>query len=110
MYHLRYLINIFRFWKRGQEIATVQGAKDFVDAFSEYLESVVQESELRDTNTIPTIPEYVALRLRDVGAKPVFAMCKLCVTIPEEVSESPLHKKLCELCCELVAIDNVSSR
>ena len=90
------------------KIATEQGARHFAATFIDWFHSVAQEAELRDTRQAPTVSQYLSVRLDNVGARSLYAMGELCMSIPDDIFTSSLHNQLVYLGSEMITIDNVS--
>nr|VWP01242.1 N/A [Ganoderma boninense] len=97
---------MFRFWERGQKTATPQGAKHFLTGFIAYLQSVTTEAEARDSGAVLTTDAYLAIRRDNIGVRFLCPMVELQLSIPDALYGHPLLKRMMELDCDLVIIDN----
>ncbi|RPD81425.1 terpenoid synthase [Lentinus tigrinus ALCF2SS1-7] len=95
-----------QFWARGRAIATLEPAKHFVEAFTDYVNSVVVQAEDRDNDTIRTIDSYLETRRENIGTRPAHLPAELHLSIPDEAFYHPIIKELEFLCADLVLLDN----
>lgn len=85
-----------------------QTGEPFVAAFVDYMKAVVAQAEARDRGGFLTVDEFLAIRREDVGARPLYVLGALFLSIPDHFHDDPLHARMIRLGCDLVAIDNVS--
>ena len=96
------------FWHLGRATASPMAERHFIDTMQQYVDSVVQEAETRDSERLLTIDEYKTLRRHTSACLPSFALMELDLDFPEEVYRHPLVEKLRELAlCSVYAL-NVS--
>ncbi|RPD67494.1 terpenoid synthase [Lentinus tigrinus ALCF2SS1-7] len=95
-----------QFWARGRTTATPEAAKHFVEAFTDYLNSVIVQAEDRDNDTIRTIDSYLETRRQNIGARPSYVPGELHLSIPDEAFYHPVIKELEYLCADLIILDN----
>ena len=90
------------------ESATPSSQKHFVEAFSDYLDSVAEQAEERDKDVYRDIDSYFRTRRQNVGARPSFVPCELGLDLPDEAFYHPVVLELSEYITDLIIIDNVS--
>ncbi|KAJ7627810.1 isoprenoid synthase domain-containing protein [Mycena polygramma] len=95
-----------RFWELTLKSATPNVARHFLDAFNDYLESVVEQAEDRESDTPLTVDGYLKMRRRNIGIRPSFMPAELGLTLPDEVFYHPVVQELQYLIAELVFLDN----
>lgn len=95
-----------RFWANAIKSASSFSQKQFVNAFQQYMDSVVQQAVDRNNNHIRDINSYFEVRRDTIGAKPSFAICQLYMNLPDKVNNNHVVKKLCELCIDMLIIGN----
>ena len=98
-----------RFWARGRTTATPEAAKHFVEAFTDYLNSVITQAEDRDNDTHRTIDTYLQTRRENIGARPSYVPGELHLSIPDEAFYHPVIKELEYLIADLIILDNVGA-
>ena len=96
-----------RFWARVRTTATPVAAKHFVQAFTDYLSSVVTQAEDRDNDRPHTINTYLETRRENIGMRPSYVLGELHLSIPDEAFYHPVIKQLEYLVADLVILDNV---
>ncbi|KAH7887274.1 isoprenoid synthase domain-containing protein [Phlebopus sp. FC_14] len=94
------------FWELAIKTASPSSQKHFVEAFTDYLESVVIQAADRDNNTIRTIDSYLATRRQNIGARPSYVPGELHLNIPDEAFYHPVMKELEYLIADLIILDN----
>lgn len=95
-----------QFWARGRTTATPEAAKHMVEAFTDYLLSVIEQAEDRDNDTIRTIDTYLQNRRQNIGARPSYVPGELHLSIPDEAFYHPVLKELEYLIADLIILDN----
>ena len=96
-----------RFALQATQVASVSSWNRFIAAYTEYLDSVIEESADRAAGRIRSIPEYLELRRLTIGGYPSFLCLELGLDIPDEVMEHPMIKSLLALVAETVILTNV---
>ena len=96
-----------RFWERGEKTATPEAAKHFVEAFTDYLRSVITQAGERDKQNIGTVEEYMKTRRENIGIRPSFPPAELHLRIPDYAFYHPTIKELQYCIAGIIAIDNV---
>jgi hypothetical protein len=99
-----------RFWALALETASPTAAKHFVQCFSGYLESVVEQAQTRDSATVLTLDEYMKQRTRNVGVLPLFVLHELAFDLPDGVFYHPVINNLRDCVVKMLILDNVSLR
>ena len=66
------------------------------------------QAEARDSGRVLTTEEYVAIRIDDIGVRPMYALGGAFLAIPDRLYDDPLLTKMMHLGCEIITIDNVS--
>ena len=77
-----------------------------VEAFTDYLRSVITQAEDRDSDTIRTIDTYLQTRRENIGARPSYVPGELHLSIPDEAFYHPVIKELEYLIADLIILDN----
>ncbi|KAJ7688277.1 isoprenoid synthase domain-containing protein [Mycena rosella] len=95
-----------RFWELTLRSATPNAVKHFLDCFTDYLESVVEQAEDRESDTPLTIDGYLKMRRRNIGIRPSFMPAELGLNLPDEAFYHPVVQELQYLIAELVFLDN----
>lgn len=98
---------LYRFWARGEKTATPEAAKHFVEAFTDYLNSVIVQASDRDSDKIRTVDEYFQTRRENIGARPSYVPGELHLSIPDYAFYHPVMKELEYLIADLIILDNV---
>ena len=76
---------------------------------SDYLESNYDHAAHRDDNILfESVEDYFHYRRENIGAKPAYFPCQMHLNIADEALFHPIVKKLEDLTCEMITIDNVS--
>jgi hypothetical protein len=104
---LPYLREI-RFWARGEKTATPEAARHFVEAFTDYLNSVIVQAADRDDDKVRTVEEYMHTRRQNIGARPSYVPGELHLSIPDYAFYHSVIKELEYLVADLIILDNVS--
>lgn len=99
-----------RVWRRGQKTIAHQNEGHFVASFIDYLHSVEAHAEARDNGAILTAKAQRAIRCKDIGAEPLYALWGAFHSIPDHLYNNRLHVRMVSLGCELIAMDNVGLR
>ena len=98
-------------WRRYTQTASSSTQQRFIETFDFYFQAVTKQALDRQSDEIPDLESYIALRRDSSG-------CKLCFTfieyannldIPEEVMDHPLLRSLVEAANDLVSWANVST-
>ncbi|KAJ7916958.1 isoprenoid synthase domain-containing protein [Mycena leptocephala] len=92
-----------QFWALSLESASPSAAKQFLDLFFNYLQSVIDEANFQHSETVPTIEIYLQGRRANVGMRPCF---DLALNLPDEVFYHPGVEELRDAACELVFLYN----
>ncbi|KAJ7110784.1 isoprenoid synthase domain-containing protein [Mycena crocata] len=95
-----------QFWALAIESATPSSAKHFVEAFTDYLESVVEQAKDRDSETVLTVDSYLKTRRQNIGARPSYVPGELHLELPDEAFYHPVLKELEYEIAELIILDN----
>ncbi|KAJ7186375.1 isoprenoid synthase domain-containing protein [Mycena filopes] len=95
-----------QFWSLALETASRTSARHFVESFSDYLESVVKQAELRESDTELTVEAYLNTRQHNVGLYPSLVPAELHLDLPDKVFYHPAVRKLQNCIAELVLLDN----
>ena len=97
-----------RFWELAIKTATPTSQKHMIEAFTDYLESVVQQAEDRDVDKCRTIDEYLENRRQNIGARPSFVPSELGLNLTDEVFYHPVMLELTQHISDLIILGNVS--
>ncbi|KAF7326901.1 Terpene cyclase [Mycena venus] len=95
-----------QFWCRAIVIASPACQQRFVDSFDHYTESVVAQAEDRGYGLIRNVPDYLATRRENIGAKPSFALLDLGLSLHEDVLAHPCIEKLTVYAIDMLIIGN----
>ncbi|PCH36903.1 terpenoid synthase [Wolfiporia cocos MD-104 SS10] len=95
-----------QFWKRAIKTATPTSQKHFIEAFTDYLESVVEQALDRDNGSIRTVESYFKTRRENIGARPSYVPAELGLHIPDEAFYHPVITELSYYIADLIIIDN----
>lgn len=95
-----------RFWANAVRTATPESQKRFVDTFQQYMDSVVQQADDRNSHRIRDVKSYFEVRRDTIGAKPSFAINELHMRLPHEIITHPVVAKLTTLCIDALIIGN----
>lgn len=87
--------------------ATPTSQKHFIQAFTDYLNSVVEQAADRDNDTIRTFESYMKTRRENIGARPSYVPAELGLNIPDEAFYHPVVVELSYYIADLIIIDNV---
>ena len=102
-------ISIYRrFWSRAILTATPTAQKHFIEAFDDYLDSVVTKAEERDKNVVLDIERYLQIRRQNIGARPSYVPAELGLDIPDKAFYHPVMIELTYYSADLIILDNVS--
>ena len=96
-----------RFWARFIEVTGVTAQRHFIEEFSRYLEAAVDQAHVRQTQSIPSIDDYLIVRRRDIGAYACFPLVESAFELPDEVYYHPVVVELSRLAVEMIFLDNV---
>ncbi|KZT23360.1 terpenoid synthase [Neolentinus lepideus HHB14362 ss-1] len=94
------------FWELAIKTASPASQKHFVEAFTDYLNSVVIQAKDRDTDTIRTIDSYLKMRRENIGARPSYVPGELHLNLPDEAFYHPVIKELEYHIADLIILDN----
>lgn len=97
-----------RFWELAIQTASPTSQKHFIEAFTDYLNSVVSQANDRDNNTLCTVDTYLRMRRENIGARPSYVPGELHLNIPDEAFYHPIIKELEYHIAELIILDNAS--
>ncbi|KAF9806349.1 hypothetical protein IEO21_08705 [Rhodonia placenta] len=78
-----------QFWERAIKTATPSSQKHFIEAFTDYLNSVVEQAADRDNNHIRTVDSYLKTRRENIGARPSYFPAELGLNLPDEAFYHP---------------------
>ncbi|KAL5482772.1 STS14 [Sanghuangporus weigelae] len=95
-----------QYWQSAIKLATPTAQRHFIESFSAYLESLVQQAEDRDNNTNHSIASYLKHRHENIGTRPSYAVLEFRLNLPDEVIYHPTIVKLSEHITELILLDN----
>jgi hypothetical protein len=79
-----------------------------VETLIDWLQSVVDQAEDRDSNTVRTIDAYFETRRQNIGCRPTFVIGEFNLSIPKEDLSHPTITKLEILAADMTLIVNVS--
>ena len=69
---------------------------------------MVDQAHDRQTQSIPSIHDYLGVRRRDIGAYACFPLIESTFELPDEVYCHPVVVELSRLAVEMIIFDNVS--
>ncbi|KAJ7834050.1 isoprenoid synthase domain-containing protein [Mycena olivaceomarginata] len=95
-----------QFWELALKTASPSSAKHFIEAFTDYLESVVEQAKNRDSDTVLTIDSYLKTRRQNIGARPSYVPGELHLDLNDEAFYHPVIKELEYEIAELIILDN----
>jgi len=95
-----------QFWERAIKSATLNSQKHFIEAFTDYLDSVIEQAADRDNDTIRSIDSYFKTRRENIGARPSYVPAELGLDIPDEAFYHPVITELSYYIAELIILDN----
>ncbi|KAM5541867.1 terpene synthase [Ganoderma adspersum] len=95
-----------QFWERGQRSVPHQTGDRFVAAFVDYMNAVAAQAEARDHGGFLTVDKFLAIRREDIGARPLYVLGALFLSVPDHFHDDPLHARMIGLGCDLIAVDN----
>ncbi|KAM5541831.1 hypothetical protein V8D89_004560 [Ganoderma adspersum] len=95
-----------QFWDRGRKTVPDQTGKPFVESAIDFFNAVLAQAEARDSGRVLTTEEYVAIRIDDIGVRPMYALGGAFLAIPDRLYDDPLLTKMMHLGCEIITIDN----
>ncbi|EED77016.1 predicted protein, partial [Postia placenta Mad-698-R] len=98
-----------QFWERAIKTATPSSQKHFIEAFTDYLHSVVEQAADRDNNHIRTVGSYLKTRRENIGARPSYVPAELGLNLPDEAFYHPVVTELSYNIAELIILDNAST-
>nr|BDO24660.1 sesquiterpene synthase [Collybia nuda] len=82
------------FWCNAIKTVGPTAQRRFIEEFSVYTESVVEQAQDRDHFVFRDIKSYMDIRRNNVGAKPAFALLEMDMELPHEIFD---HKSLITL-------------
>ncbi|KAH9926487.1 terpenoid synthase [Fomitopsis serialis] len=85
-----------QFWARGIQACTVTARKHFEEAFTDYLNSIVDQAVDRDNDTFRT----------NIGARPAYIPAIFGIDIPDEAFYHPAVVGLSYLIADILILDN----
>lgn len=88
--------------------ASLSSQRHFIESFTAYLDSVVQQAGYRDDNTSITIEAYLKNRRENIGARPSYVPMETDLELPDEVFYHPVIVELSVYIADLIILDNVS--
>ncbi|OSX64651.1 hypothetical protein POSPLADRAFT_1133971 [Postia placenta MAD-698-R-SB12] len=97
-----------QFWERAIKAATPSSQKHFIEAFTDYLNSVVEQAVDRDNNYIRTVDSYLKTRRENIGARPSYFPAELGLNLPDEAFYHPVVTELSYNIADLIILDNAS--
>jgi hypothetical protein len=97
----------YSFWALACKTASVTAKRRFLLHYEEYVEAVIQQAEDRDKDHIRSIPEYLDLRRRTIGAKPSFDLLLLPLELPDHILDHPVITELAQLSIDMIILANV---
>ncbi|EED79566.1 predicted protein [Postia placenta Mad-698-R] len=83
-----------QFWERAIKTATPSSQKHFIEAFTDWLNSVVGQATDRDNNHIRTIDSYLKIRRENAGARPAYFPAELGLNLPDDAFYHPVVTEL----------------
>lgn len=95
-----------QFWERAIKTATPSSQKHFIEAFTDYLNSVVEQAADRDNNHIRTVDSYLKTRRENIGARPAYFPAELGLNLPDEAFYHPVVTELSYNIADLIILDN----
>ena len=98
-----------RFWELAIKTASPSSQRHFLESFTAYLNSVIQQAADRDNDTIRSIESYFENRRENIGARPSYVPMELDLDLPDEVFYHPVIVELSVHIADLIILDNVSN-
>ncbi|EED81950.1 predicted protein [Postia placenta Mad-698-R] len=95
-----------QFWERAIKTATPSSQKHFIEAFTDYLNSVVEQASDRDSDHVRTVESYLSNRKENIGARPSYVPAELGLNLPDEAFYHPVVTELSYYIAELIILDN----
>ncbi|KAJ6453743.1 isoprenoid synthase domain-containing protein [Mycena sanguinolenta] len=95
-----------QFWSLALETASESSQKHFVEAFTGYLYSIVQEVDDCDADAIFTVAHYLDIRSRNIAAYACFVPCELHLNLPDHVFYNPVLADLKRIAAHLLIVNN----
>ncbi|EJC98835.1 terpenoid synthase [Fomitiporia mediterranea MF3/22] len=95
-----------QYWASTIKIASSTSQRHFIESFTGYLESVVQQAADRDNDKQHSIESYLRNRHENIGTRPSYAVIEFNLHLPDEVIYHPIIVELSENITELILIDN----
>jgi len=95
-----------QFWSLAVKTASPTSQKHFLEAFTDYLNSVVEQAKDRDADTFRTIESYLTTRRENIGARPSYVPAELGLNLAEEAFYHPVITELSYYIAELIILDN----
>ena len=96
-----------RFWELAIKTASPSSQRHFLESFTAYLNSVIQQAADRDNDTIRSIESYFENRRENIGARPSFALLEFKLSLPDDVVDHPIIVELSNCSTDMIIIDNV---
>ena len=78
-----------------------------MEAFTDYLHSLIAQAEERESDTIQTVDCYLETRRQNIGVLPSYFPGELHLSIPDMAFYHEVIKKLECLSVDLIILDNV---
>ncbi|KIN06849.1 hypothetical protein OIDMADRAFT_107833 [Oidiodendron maius Zn] len=95
-----------QFWSLAMKSASLTAQKHFVIAFTDYLESVVDQAKKRNDTYLCTVEEYLRNRRHNIGARPCYAVAEFNLNLPDEVLHNKTIKQLEYLATDIIILGN----
>ncbi|TCD63220.1 terpene cyclase [Steccherinum ochraceum] len=95
-----------QFWSLAVKSASAPAQKHMIEAFTDYLNSVVQQAIDRDSDTCNTVEEYLHKRRQNIGIRPSFVPIELGLNLTDDVFYHPVIDQLRLYVGDMVILDN----
>lgn len=104
------LSRLHRFWLRAFDSSAVGPVtqRRFIDYFTAYTESVIDEAADRDADVYRQVDDYFAIRRDALGFRPLYALMVL--ELSDEVVNHPAMVEMETCVIDMLTIDNVRAR
>ncbi|KAF7341698.1 Terpene cyclase [Mycena sanguinolenta] len=97
---------VCQFWNLALETASESSQKHFVEAFTGYLYSIMQEADECDAGAVLTIAHYLDIRSRNIGAYACFIPGELHLNLPDHIFYNPVLADLRRIAAQLLIVNN----
>lgn len=96
-----------RFWDLATKTASESSQRHFIESFSAYLHSLIQQAADRENESALDVDQYLRIRRQNIGANPSYAPLELAFELPDEVFSHPLIVQLSSFITDIIILDNV---